>query len=215
MPQSNLIRLYSLTPYDRAAKARWMLTELGLAFEDRRLNRQAKEHESPEFLRLNPMGRVPVLEHGDSVIFESGAICAYLGDLHLDKGLAPALASPQRAQYQQWMYFASATLDTIQTRIMVIEDIPAGEVRTQKEAALVSDLRDAMSALDQTLAHQSYLVANRFSAADVCVSYQLYWLTLWPELNVVIDEFPKVVAYLERMKNSPSALKADVFSYSP
>ena len=213
MKNPTLIRLYGILPYDRSAKARWLLTELGVPFENRWLDGEKKEHESPDFLRLTPFGRVPVLETDDMVMFESGAICAYLADRYLEQGMAPALSSPHRMEYQQWMYFAAATLDPFQIRIMVIEDIPPGEVQTTKQAALVEHLHDAMAALDATLAKNDYLVANRFSAADICVGYHLYWLTLWPELNSVIETFPRVKAYRERLAALPSARKADVFSY--
>lgn len=209
----SIIRIYSLTSFDRGAKARWLLTEMGLPYESKMLDRESREHEGPEFLRLNPMGRVPVLQFGDTVIFESGAICAFLADLYLEKGLAPALSSPDRARYQQWMYFAAATLDVIQTRIMIIEDIPEGQVRTQKESALLAEVRDAMNTLDLALSRADYLVGNRMSAADICVSYHTYWFSLWPELDVIMREFPRVVSYIERMRKTPSAVKADVFSY--
>lgn len=208
-----LIRLHSIVPYDRGAKVRWLLTELGLEFETRWLNREEKEFEKPDFLRLNPMGRVPVLEMGDQVVFESGAICAYLADLYLEKGMAPQLDSADRTEYQKWMYFASSTVDTFQSRIMIIEDIPAGNIQEEKQKVLQDDLRDAMTALDQALEKKSYLVANRFSAADICVSYHLTWLRLWPELDSVMQDFPRVLNYVDRLKNTPSALKAEVFSY--
>lgn len=208
-----LIRLHGLLPYDRSAKARWLLKELGVEYEDRWWDREKKEHEGPEFLRLNPMGRVPVLEFGDQVIFESGAICTFLADQYPDVGLAPLSSSPHRGEYLKWMFFASGTLDVFQTRIMVIEDIPAGEIQKEKEAALQSDLNDALEALDQTLSKSVFLVANRFSAADICVSYHLYFLRLWPELDSVLHGFPRVTAYLEEMKKRPFAVEAAAFSY--
>jgi glutathione S-transferase len=208
-----MIRLYGIVPYDRSAKARWLLTELSIPFEDRWLNTEKKENESPEFLRLNPQGRVPVMETEEGAIFESSAILAFLADRHLERGMAPALDSPDRAIYQQWMYFGAATLDAIQARIMIIEDIPAGEVQKKKEADLVEILQDGMEALDRTLSKHSYLVANRLSAADLSVSYHLYWCTLWPELNAVVQKFPKVVDYLARLRQLPSAIKSKTFSY--
>lgn len=212
---NSMIRFYSLASYDRGAKARWLLTELGIAFETRMLDRKEKENDSPEFLRLNPMGRVPVMEIGDTAVFESGAICAYLADRYLDRGLAPGLSSPDRAKYLQWMYFSDSTLDQIQTRIMIIEDIPPGEVQIGKETRLLSDFHDALTAIDQDLIRNDYLVANRFSAADISVSYHLYWCAMWPELNGVLFKFPRVATYVERMKKMPSAVKANVFSFEP
>ena len=127
--------------------------------------------------------------------------------------MAPALDSPLRTEYQQWMYFASATIDPIQTRIMVIEDIPAGEYQVSKQAAVVSDLQDTLETLDQVLSKNSYLVGNQFTAADICVGYHLTWLKLWPELDVVYNQYPSINAYLERLQKMPSAVQANVFSY--
>ncbi len=211
--KNDLIRLYGLVPYDRGGKARWLLTEMGVKFEDRWLDRDSKENEGPAFLKLNPMGRVPVAEVGDQVLFESGAICAYLADLHLDKGMAPAFSAPERADYMKWMYFASSTVDSIQSRIMVIEDIPPGEVHAAKEKALQDELRDGLEALDQVLSKDSFLVGNRFGAADICVSYHLFWLRLWPELNSVVDAFPRVGAYIDRMVTRPAAVSTKVVAY--
>ncbi len=208
------IRLYSIVPYDRSAKVAWLLTELGVAFENRRLSREKKELDSPEFLKINPMGRVPALEIDGMVLFESGAICAYLSDLFLDRRMAPALDSSERAQYQQWMYFASCTLDVFQPRVMIVEDIPAGELYSKKLESLQSDLKDGLHTLEQTLRNQSYLIGGRFTTADICVSYHLNWLRLWPELDTVFQDFPSVLAYIERMKKSPSAIQAEVFTYS-
>lgn len=213
MNTKNPIRLHALATFDRSAKARWLLTEMGVKFEDHWLDRDKKEHESPAFLKLNPMGRVPVAEIGDQVMFESGAICAYLADLYLDKGMAPAPSAPERVDYQKWMYFASATIDAIQGKIMIIEDIPPGEVQTSKEKALQEELHDSLAALDQVLSKSSFLVGNRFSAADICVSYQLFWLRLWPELNSVMDQFPRVGAYIDRMVTRPAAESMKVVAY--
>lgn len=208
-----VLRLTGLISYDRSAKVRWLLTELGIDFEDRFLDRQKKEHETPDFLKLNPMGRVPVLEMGKQVMFESGAICAFLADQYMERGLAPALDSPDRALYQQWMYFAASTLDMFQIRVMIIEDIPAGKIQTEKLTALQSDLRDAMMTLQHTLSKNQYLVGNSFTAADLCVVYHLDWCKLWPELENIMQDFPQVMKYLERVKNRPASLKANVFSY--
>lgn len=214
LANKSMIRLHGIVPYDRSAKVRWLLTELGLDFEDRWLNREDKEFDQPNFLRLNPMGRVPVLEIGDQVMFESGAICSYLADLHLEKEMAPQLSSPNRAEYQKWMYFSTSSLDLFQARIMAFEDIPQEDLLKTKEKALQSDLYDALEALNQVLSRNSYLVANRFSAADICVSYHLYWCGFWPELQTVIRQFPAITSYLDRLKTMPSAVQAQVFSYA-
>ncbi len=210
---TKLIRLHGLTPYDRSAKARWVLTELGLPFENRWLDQETKEHESTEYLRLNPMGRLPFVEIDDQVMFESGAICAYFADLHPERGLAPKVGSPERALYEQWMYFAASTLDPFVGRVMIIEDIPAGEVQAAKQSAMLADFQDAIEGLDRGLAKSEFLLGSRVSAADICVAYHLYFSMLWPELSSLIERFPRITAFYQRMKQLPSAVKANVFSF--
>ncbi len=207
------IRLYGIVSFDRGAKAKWLLTEMGISYESKWLDREKKENESPAFLRLNPMGRIPVLEIGDEVIFESGAICAYLADRFLEKGLAPALDSPLRAKYQQWLYFAASTVDVFQTRMMIIEDIPAGEVRTTKESALLEEFADAMETLEVTLSKSPYLLGSRISTADICVGYQLYWCQLWPEFETILLKKPSVKSYLDHLRTLPAAIESKAFSY--
>ncbi|MBS1963739.1 MAG: glutathione S-transferase family protein [Bdellovibrionales bacterium] len=207
------IRLYSLTPYDRGAKARWLLDEMGVAYETKLLDREKREHEEPAFLRLNPMGRVPVLEMDDVVIHESGAILEFLADRFPEGGLAPLPSDSDRAAYLQWLYFAASTLDPVQTRIMIIEDIPPGEVFEAKQSALQEFLGDSLDALDRTFAKGDFLLGNRFSAADISVSYHLFWIRLWPELDVVLRKYPRVIDYLERMKKRTAAVRSQVFAY--
>lgn len=77
----------------------------------------------------------------------------------------------------------------------------------------MDDFRDAMVALDSVLKKDSFLAGNRFSAADICVGYHLYFCALWPEFDAAIKECPSVVSYLKRLKEMPSAIQAKVFSY--
>jgi glutathione S-transferase len=210
--EKNMI-LYGLTPYDRSGKVRWLLKELGLSHTDHWLKREEKEYESAEFLKINPRGRVPAMEIKGQTIFESGAICAAIADLHLEKALAPGLSSPERLSYQQWMYFAASTLDPFVTRIMIIEDILPGEVFTKKSEELLDDLRNAVKVLDLTLSQQDYLLKTGFCAADICVSYHLFLCTLWPEFKEIIDTSAHLSKYFERMLKRPAAISTRVFSF--
>jgi glutathione S-transferase len=207
------IILHAIAPYDRSAMARWLLAELGVPCIDRWVDPKTNEFASPGFLLLNPMGRVPVAEIDGAVMFESGAICATLADRFSLGSLAPALESPHRPEYEKWMYFAAATVDQIQPRMMVLEDFPASETKTEKLDALFEDLGDICTTLDRTLTNSGYLVANQFSAADICVSYHLEWFKLWPELAAITQAWPRVGAYAERLKARPSAISAKVFTY--
>lgn len=204
------LSLYGFTPFDRSGKIRWLLEELGLPFENHWLDSSKGDLEG-DYLGINPMGRVPAVLMGDRPMIESGAICAYLSDQHLGKGMAPALSSPERQDYQQWMYFAASTVDTLVTRVSIIEDIPPGEVLDTKMSALLSEVTDTVDLLEQTLTKNEYLV-GKFTTADICVSYHLYFCSLWPEMKAIIDGHPRVTAYMERLSQRPAALKSEVFT---
>lgn len=207
------ITIYGTATYDRGAKARWLLSELGVKHENQWLSSEKKEYESPEYLQINPLGRVPAMKVGERSMFESGALCAFLADQYLEKGLAPALSSPERMDYQQWMYFAASTIDPFVTRIMIIEDIPQGELFTKKESVLMTEAKDAFQYLDQVLAKNNFLVGNRFTAADICVGYHLYFLMLWPEFKTLVDQNKNVANYMNRLRERPAAIAANVFSF--
>jgi glutathione S-transferase len=209
----NTIKIYGSGPYDRGAKARWLLTEMGVDFETTWLDVEGGALESPEFRKINPLGRVPAVEINGRAMFESGAICTYLADLYPEKGMAPKLNTPERMQYEQWMYFTMATLDVFMSRMMIIEDIAPGPVFQTKMETLLSDVETAFAHLDSVLSKNQFLVGNRLTAADISVSYHLFWCTFWPEFKTIIDQNKNLSSFLSRMRENPSARKVEVFSY--
>ena len=104
------LKLY-FAPRTRATRPRWLLEELGVPYELVELDMSKQEHKQLPYLRIHPLGRVPALADGDQVIFESAAICMYLADKFPEKKLAPAVGTPERGQYYQWMVYAGATLE--------------------------------------------------------------------------------------------------------
>src|SRR6266496_5984510 len=102
------MKLYEFGP-TRSIRVRWTLQELGVDFEPIRVNLVAGEHRRPEFLKINPAGKLPVLVDGDLVLTESVAIVLYLGEKYADKGLLPKDLG-QRAQLNKWLLFAATEL---------------------------------------------------------------------------------------------------------
>src|SRR5579859_6645904 len=98
------MKLY-FAPGTRATRPRWMLEELGIPYEIVTVDLEAKENREPGYLRIHPLGRVPVLVDDEVTVFESIAICMYLAERHSERGLAPPVSSPLRAQYYQWLLF--------------------------------------------------------------------------------------------------------------
>jgi glutathione S-transferase len=95
----------------RSVRPRWLLEELGVPYEVKRLSLSAGEHKKPEYLKLNPNGQVPTLVDGDLALFESGAICQYLTDKFPEKGFAPPVGTPDRGRYYQWIHYAMSGIE--------------------------------------------------------------------------------------------------------
>ena len=100
------VQIYCMAKQDRSDRVRWLLEELAVNYQDHFLNQAGGDLNTPEFRKLNPMGRVPVIIDDGKTIFESGAICLYLADKYTDKKLAPAVNSDERSSYLQWMVFS-------------------------------------------------------------------------------------------------------------
>jgi glutathione S-transferase len=203
--------VYGGIHWDRSGKIRWLLEELGVKHDDHWLDVEKGDRESASYLKVNPLGRIPAVTFDGVPMIESGAICAYLTDRYLGKGLAPALDSELRKSYQQWMYLA-VTVDSFSSRLSIIEDIPAGEVLDQKMGAYITEVKDYVDFLGASLEKNDYLIGE-FSTADICVGYHLYIASLWPELNDIFESNKNVSAYLKRLKARQAAKTSKVFSY--
>ncbi|MHC5830283.1 MAG: glutathione S-transferase family protein, partial [Nostoc sp.] len=102
------MKLYYI-PTTRAVRPRWLLEEMGIAYDLVRVNMTMTKQS--EYKELHPHGKVPVLVDGEVTIFESAAICTYLADKYIEMGFAPPLDSSERADYQQWLFYAAVTLE--------------------------------------------------------------------------------------------------------
>lgn len=163
------MKLY-YAPRSRSSRPRWLLEELGVPYELVRLNLEKKEHKSSEYLKIHPLGHVPALIDGGMAMFESGAICAYLAEKSSDHRLAPDAGTPERGLYEQWMYFAAATLDPC---ILQFFGNTVAFPAEKRSAVLAEEGRQRVSecatVLEQALEGKRFLVGDRFSAADVMI----------------------------------------------
>lgn len=159
--------LYS-NPYSRAQIVHWMLAEVGEPFETVVLD-FATTMKSPEYLAINPMGKVPAIQHNGHVVTETAAICAYLADAFPEKGLAPALT--ERADYYRWLFFAAGPLEH------AITNHKLGLDPTPQQQAFVGygDYERVIDTLEQALQDRQFIAAPHFTAADVYVGAQLRW----------------------------------------
>ena len=184
----------------------WLLIELGIEHELKMLDFDKREQRSPEYLAINPQGRVPTLVIDGEVLTESVAIAMQLADLAPDAGLAPPPGTPQRAAYYRWMLFCAYTLMPAY-RSWFYPAEPAGEdniplVRESSRAAIES----AWQQLDAHLAANGpYLLGTTRSAADFVLTMLMRWSRNMPRPS---DTWPALHAHAQRMKALPSFAEA-------
>src|SRR5258708_11273584 len=122
------LTLYHASP-SRSSVVLWMLEEVGEPYDIHLLSLQKEENRKPDYLAINPMGKVPALRHGDTVITECAAICAYLADAFPAVGLAPAHTDRARAPYYRWMFFAAGPLAAAWTNQVLRFTVPPDRER--------------------------------------------------------------------------------------
>lgn len=186
-------------PYSRGRIAHWMLEEVG---QPHRIEwaEFGPAMKTPEFLALNPMGKVPVLTHGDVVVTEAAAICAYLADRFPDSGLAPAVHDSARGPWYRWLFFAAGPVEQAVTAHSMGWQVPEGKdafVGFGSYARVLDTLEKAVSAAP-------YL-CGEFSAADVYVGSHLGWGMMFGS----IEKRPAFEEYVARLQARPAAQRAD------
>ncbi|MEO5937466.1 MAG: glutathione S-transferase family protein [Sphingomonas sp.] len=183
---SDLI-LYT-NPMSRGRIARWALEEVGARYEVRVMN-YADSMKSDDYLAINPMGKVPAIEHKGRVVTECAAICAYLGDAFPDAGLAPAPAD--RADYYRWLFFAAGPVEA------AVTNKNAGFIPSDEQGRMFGygSYDQAIDVLEAAVAKHDYIAGDAFTMADVYVGSQVIWGTQFGTIPAR-DAF---AAYAERL----------------
>lgn len=186
-------------PQSRGRIVRWMLEEIGQPYEVRVMDFDGSL-KAPGYLKLNPMGKVPMLTSGDLVVTEVVAICTWLADRFPEAGLAPALDDPQRGSYFRWLFFIAGPLEMSTTAKAYGWRIDE-ENRSSVGCGLITDPLDA---IEQTLAAREYLCGDRFTTADLLMASYLGWEMLMK----IIEPRPVFEAYVARCEARPAAARA-------
>ena len=164
------LKLYT-NPMSRGRIARWMLEETGQPYRAEVLEYGAAM-KSPQYLAINPMGKVPAIVHGGVVVTECAAICAWLADAFPEAGLAPAPGDPLRGPYYRWLFFAAGPLEAAVTAKSLGLLAPA----EKSGMAGYGSYEQTVDALETVVAGAApWLLGERFSAADVYVGSQVVW----------------------------------------
>lgn len=177
----------------RGRIAQWMVEETGAECEMIELDYGAPMR-TPEFLALNPMGKVPVLTEGDTVVTEVAAICAWLAERFPEADLAPR--PDARAEYYRWMFFAAGPLEAAVTaRALGIEPPPE-----RRQMVGYGDFDSVIGALEQKLGRDDFIAGGRFTAADVYVGSHIAWGLQFGSLPTR----PAFEAYRDRLAARPA-----------
>lgn len=194
------MKLYGFGP-TRSLRAMWGLKELDADFEFVPVNLAVGEHRRPEFLRLNPAGKVPVLVDGDLVLTESAAIVMYLADKYREKQLLPADLN-ERAQAYRWTLFAVTELEQPLWRMARHTFLYPEAKRLPQDITLAREEFTAMATiLDRHMEGRQFIVGDGVTIADCVTAY----LIDWANEQRLIDDFPQLRAYLARMYARPKA----------
>jgi glutathione S-transferase len=192
--------LYEFTP-TRSIRVRWTLQELGVDFESVTVNLAAGEHRHPEFLKINPAGRVPVIVDGDFVLTESVAIVLYLAEKYLHKGLLPTDLK-QRAQVNRWLLFAATELEQPLWRIARHTSLYPEHLRLTAEVSIArQDFTDMAAVMEEHMQGRMFIVGDTLTVADIVGAYTLDWANE----TQLLDDFPQLLGYMERMYARPNA----------
>ena len=186
-------------PMSRGRIVRWMLEEVGRPYRTELLD-FGTTMKAPDYLAINPMGKVPALRHGDTVVTESAAICAYLADAFPDAGLAPPSGDRLRGPYYRWLFFAAGPLEAASTDKALGVEVPAERGRMVGYGSFA----DVVSVLEATLSGRNYLVGDRFTAADLYVGSHIGWGMQFG----TIDKRPAFEDYFSRISARAASVRA-------
>ncbi len=184
-------------PMSRGRIARWMLEEVGVPYETHLLD-YGSSMKAPEYLAINPMGKVPAIRHGNTVVTECAAVCAYLADAFPQAGLAPALDA--RGDYYRWLFFAAGPVEAAVTN----KSLGVVVAADKRGMAGYGCFEDTIDALERAVTGKRYIAGANFSAADIYVGSQIGWGMMFGS----IEKRPAFEAYVGGLMGRPAAVRA-------
>lgn len=194
------MKLYEFGP-TRSLRVRWTLQEMNVAFESVVVNLMNGEHHGPEFLKVNPAAKIPVLVDGPHVLNESAAIALYLADKYPERGMLPDDVTG-RGQAYRWLFFTVTELEQPLWRITRNTRLYPEAERVPADVAIASREFEEMAAvLEDHMRGRDYVVGSRVSVVD----FVLAWTLDWANEHELLGECPALLAYLDRMYARPHA----------
>ena len=187
------VTLYYL-PNTRATGVLTLLEELQADYRLHVLDRSREEHHGPEYLAINPMGKVPAITHDGAVVTEQVAIYLYLADLYSEAGLAPPIGDPLRGPYLRWTAFYGSCFEP------AVVDVSQKRAPAPRATSPYADFDTMLGALTQQLGRGDYMLGSRFYALDVLWGTALTWMTAFK----LVPPLPVIEAYIGRVNDRPA-----------
>ena len=191
--------IFYTNPMSRGRVVRWMLEEIGESYKVEVLD-YASTMKGRDYLAINPMGKVPALRHGNVVVTETAAICAYLADAFPKSRLAPAPGDRLRAPYYRWLFFTAGPFEAAASNRVLGFVVPPDRERMMG----YGNFDKVVSTLEAAVSTSDYLVGNSFTAADLYVSSQIGFGMMFKTL----EPRPVFERYWQRMSARPAYARA-------
>jgi len=193
------LTLYHASP-SRSSIALWMLEEIGEPYDIKPIKLSEGQQLKPDYLAINPMGKVPALKHGDTVITEVAAICTYLADAFPDKKLAVPVGTPKRGVYLKWLFFGPGCIEPA-----VIDRAAPRKEEARRAMLGYGDFDTTMNVVAKAVEKGPWIMGEQFTAADVVIGSNIRFGTMFK----LIPERPEFSAYAARIAARPAAQRAD------
>ncbi|WP_236234328.1 glutathione S-transferase family protein [Pseudomonas tohonis] len=185
-------------PHTRSSGVLTLLEELGADYELHLMNMHKGEQRQPAYLAINPMGKVPALRHGETIITEQVAVYLYLADLYADAGLTPSLDSTQRGTFLRWMVFSGTCFEP------AVVDHALQRAPVEPSRSPYGDFATVLDTLANHLQGRTWMLGDSYSVADVLWGTALNWTMAFG----LIPERPVFRAYVERFLARPAVQRA-------
>ncbi|MCO5132589.1 MAG: glutathione S-transferase family protein [Xanthobacteraceae bacterium] len=196
-----MMKLY-WSPRSRAFTTLWLLEETGQPYERVLTEIAAGAQKAPEYLKINPMGKVPALQDGDVTIAETAAICAYVAERVPEAKLAPPLGDPRRGKYLQWLFFAPGCIEPAILQAYTKLEIPTS-------SAAWGSTAQVFDVLEQALDKGPWILGDDFSAADIAVGSGMNFAI---RLFKMVPSRPNFDRYLDRCAARPAFQRAETIA---
>lgn len=193
--------IFFTNPMSRGRIIRWMLEETGIKYQTKVI--EYKDIKSAEYLAINPMGKVPAIKHGSTIVTETAAICVYLAETFTDAALAPITAN-ERAAYYRWLFFTAGPVE----QAIGFKSLGTQITDEQERMLGCGHPQTTIDTLIKAVGTNPYIAGNRFTAADVYVGSQIGWGLQYGTMGA-IDKNPELVKYWERISARDAHKRAE------